>query len=203
MYLFKFIPSFHFKEDADPGASGNPPLTPGASGNPPAPPAPNPDPSPTPPAPNPADAAEEARKKLEAENERLKKERDQALALMGGKPPEAFDMNKALREFCGSYGKDGVIKVDTSGVVHPVRDAHGNVKTNVQVVREFGKIMHSMRDGKGALTQRERDTMEENYYRIMGGEHAESIMAWVDQICAEPDDEKAQRLIERTLMPIK
>lgn len=91
-----------------------------------------------------------------------------------------------------------------SNVIEPVRSKKtGKVLTNVQICKMTYKQLCNLRDGVGATTSSEREKMEDDFFRICGGSsRANETMDWLKQINDEPDEERAQRLIERTLLPI-
>lgn len=88
-------------------------------------------------------------------------------------------------------------------IINPITKKDGSIYTNVELTRVFYKELVRLRDGIGAKTQKQKEKMEDAFYSICGGsQNAEEIMAFMKQIADEPDDEKAQKLLGRGLIPV-
>ena len=89
-------------------------------------------------------------------------------------------------------------------IIEPIRDKKtGNVLTNVQIIKMSYEKLKELRDGVGCKTKKEREANEDKFYKICGGStNAKNIMEYMEQIVSEPDEDKAQKLFERTLIPV-
>ena len=88
-------------------------------------------------------------------------------------------------------------------IIEPVRDKDGKVLTNVQLTKICYEQLKNLRDGVGAKNDREREAMEDRYLRICGGsKYAGEIMEFMEQIASEEDEDKAQKLLARGLLPV-
>lgn len=88
-------------------------------------------------------------------------------------------------------------------IIEPLRKKDGTAYTNVELNKICYEELVRLRDGVGAKTDKQRQKMEDAFYRICGGsQNAEQIMAFMKQIVDEPDEEKAQKLFERGLIPV-
>lgn len=88
-------------------------------------------------------------------------------------------------------------------IIEPMRDKKGNVLTNVKMINMFYNKLLDIKNGVGCKTEKEKEKSEDRFYRICGGsERAEHLMAYMKQIVDEPDEAKAQRLFERSLLPV-
>lgn len=89
-------------------------------------------------------------------------------------------------------------------IIEPMRDKNGKVLSNVKLIHIFYDKLLDMQNGKGCKTQKEREQMEDRFYRICGGStNADELMKYMKQIVEEPDEEKAQRLFARSLLPVE
>lgn len=91
-----------------------------------------------------------------------------------------------------------------SNVITPVVDPKtGKVVTNVQMCRIVRDKLLKIKNGVNCKSQKQKEQSEDRFFAICNGsENAEQVMKWLDQICDEPDEDKAQKLIERTLLPV-
>lgn len=88
-------------------------------------------------------------------------------------------------------------------IVNPIKNADGTIKTNVQICREAYGIFKSMSEGDDTMTDAQKEKYEDAYHRIMNDPTTErEVMAWLKQIAEIEDDAAAQRMIERTLLPV-
>lgn len=85
--------------------------------------------------------------------------------------------------------------------IQPIRNARGVVKTNVEIVREAYEVLKELRDGTPGMSSKEKELAEEQFLKICNNDSdlAERVMNWCEQIVNSPDDESAQRMIEKTL----
>ena len=89
-------------------------------------------------------------------------------------------------------------------IIEPMRDKKGKVLTNVQMIKIFYGKLCDMKNGVGCKTEREKEKMEDSFYRICGcSDKADNLMAYMKQIVDEPDEEKAQKLFARSLLPVE
>ena len=90
-------------------------------------------------------------------------------------------------------------------VIQPVMNKKtGRPYSNVELVRIFRNKLRNLRDGEGATNKKEREAMETEFYRICGGsQNANEIMAFMDQIADIQDDDEAQALFSRALLPVE
>lgn len=76
--------------------------------------------------------------------------------------------------------------------------------TNKEVCDKTYEALIALREGKGAKSQKEKEQMEKDYYRIVNGsQDGQLIMDWLKQIYDEKDPMRAQQLIANSLIPIK
>ena len=88
-------------------------------------------------------------------------------------------------------------------IIEPMRDKQGNVLTNVQMIHIFYDQLLKMKNGTGCKTEKEKEKMEDRFYRICGGsDKADALMTYMKQIVDEPDEDKAQKLFARSLIPV-
>lgn len=88
-------------------------------------------------------------------------------------------------------------------IIEPMRDKDGNVMTNVKMINIFYNKLNDMRNGVGCKTDKEKEQSEDRFYRICGGsDNAEQLMKYMKQIVDEPDEDKAQKLFARSLLPV-
>lgn len=89
-------------------------------------------------------------------------------------------------------------------IIEPMRDKQGNVLTNVKMIKMFYNELYKMQNGIGCKTEKEKEKMEDRFYRICGGsDKADNLMAYMKQIVDEPDEDKAQKLFARSLIPVE
>lgn len=89
-------------------------------------------------------------------------------------------------------------------IIEPMRDKDGNVLTNVKMIKMFYNKLYEMKNGVGCKTDKEREKQEDRFYRICGGsDKAEQLMAYMKQIVDEPDEDKAQKIFARSLIPVE
>lgn len=90
-------------------------------------------------------------------------------------------------------------------VIQPLTDKKtGKPYTNVQLIKIFRDKLRNLKDGVGAKTKKEKDRMETEFYRICGGsQNAKETMDFMDQIADMEDEQEAQRLFERALLPVE
>lgn len=89
-------------------------------------------------------------------------------------------------------------------IIEPIRDKQGNVLTNVKMIKMFYDKLLDMKNGVGCKNQKEIEKSEDRFYRICGGsDRAEKLMQYMKQIVDEPDEDKAQRLFARSLLPVE
>lgn len=89
-------------------------------------------------------------------------------------------------------------------IIKPMEDKNGNPITNVKMIHIFYNKLLDLQNGVGCKTQREKEKSEDRFYRICGGsDKAEQLMRYMKQIIDEPDEEKAQRLFARSLLPVE
>ena len=90
-----------------------------------------------------------------------------------------------------------------SNIIEPLKNKNGDIKTNVEVCKEVYKILKAMRDGKPGWTEKYKEKQQDKFYEICHDSRtAEDIMDWLEQINNESDYDKAQKLIQRTLLPV-
>lgn len=88
-------------------------------------------------------------------------------------------------------------------IIEPIKDKNGNTLTNVQIIKMCYAKLKELRDGVGCKTNKEREKNEDKFYKICGGSNnAKDVMAYMEQIVNEPDEDKAQKLFARTLIPV-
>ena len=88
-------------------------------------------------------------------------------------------------------------------IIEPMRDKNGNVITNVKMIKIFYNKLLDIKNGVGCKSQREKEQSEDRFYRICGGsDKAEHLMSYMKQIVDEPDEDKAQKLFARSLIPV-
>lgn len=88
-------------------------------------------------------------------------------------------------------------------IIEPLKKKNGTPYTNVEINNMCYEELVRLRDGIGAKTEKERQRMEDAFYRICGGsENAEQIMNFMKQVYDEQDEQKAQSLFERGLIPV-
>lgn len=88
-------------------------------------------------------------------------------------------------------------------IIEPIRKENGEIFTNVELVKIFYDKLSALQNGDGATTEKEREKMEDSFYRICGGsENAGEVMAFMKQIVDEPDADKAQKIFARGLIPV-
>ena len=88
-------------------------------------------------------------------------------------------------------------------IIEPMRDKNGNIMTNVKMIKIFYNKLLDMKNGVGCKSQREKEQSEDRFYRICGGsDKAEQLMSYMKQIVDEPDEDKAQKLFARSLIPV-
>lgn len=88
-------------------------------------------------------------------------------------------------------------------IISPMTDKNGKVLTNVQIIKISYDKLKELRDGVGCKTEKEREINEDRFYKICGGsENANQLMAYMEQIVNEPDEDKAQKLFARSLLPV-
>lgn len=88
-------------------------------------------------------------------------------------------------------------------IIEPMRDKNGNVMTNIKMIKIFYNKLLDMKNGVGCKSQREKEQSEDRFYRICGGsDKAEHLMSYMKQIVDEPDEDKAQKLFARSLIPV-
>lgn len=87
-----------------------------------------------------------------------------------------------------------------SNVIEPVRNKDGSIKTNIQVVREATALLKRLRDGVAGESDEVRQRNFEAFCRITNNEP--EIMKWAENVSAIKDDWEAQKVIERTLLPV-
>lgn len=76
--------------------------------------------------------------------------------------------------------------------------------TNKEICDKTYLALCALRDGKGAKSEKEKEQMEKDFYRIVNGsQDGQMIMDWLKQIYDEKDPMKAQMLIANSLIPIK
>ena len=75
--------------------------------------------------------------------------------------------------------------------------------TNKQICDEMYLTLKALKNGDGAKSQKEKEQMEKDYYRIVNGsQDGDQIMAWLEQIYEEKDESRAQDLIAKSIIPI-
>lgn len=87
-----------------------------------------------------------------------------------------------------------------SNIIEPIRNKDSSIKTNVQVVREATALLKRMRDGVPGESDEVRQRNFEAYCRITNNEP--QILEWAESVCKIKDDWEAQKVIERTLLPV-
>lgn len=90
-------------------------------------------------------------------------------------------------------------------IIQPLRKKNGTTYTNVELVKICYDKLTTLQNGIGAKTQKDKERMEDDFYRICGGsQNAGEIMAFMKQIVdkAEVDEAEAQKLLARGLIPI-
>ena len=80
----------------------------------------------------------------------------------------------------------------------------GRVYTNVELVKACYEELVKLRDGVGAKTSKDKEKMEDDFFRICGGsQNAEQTMAFMKQVYDAPTYEEAQKFIARGLIPVE
>lgn len=88
-------------------------------------------------------------------------------------------------------------------IIKPLADKSGNILTNVQIIKMCYNQLKALRDGQGCTTEKQREASEDKFYRICGGsDKASELMRYMEQIVNEPDEDKAQKLFARSLIPV-
>jgi len=83
-----------------------------------------------------------------------------------------------------------------------INDGSGKA-TNKQICDEMYLTLCALRDGKGAKSQKEKEQMEKDFYRIVNGsQDGDQIMSWLKQIYEEKDESRAQDLIAKSIIPV-
>lgn len=81
-------------------------------------------------------------------------------------------------------------------IIQPIKDKKGKVLTNVQMIKMFYNELSKLQSGT--------EEQEDRFYRICGGsDKAEQLMKYMKQIVDEPDEDKAQKLFARSLLPVE
>lgn len=89
-------------------------------------------------------------------------------------------------------------------VIQSLKKKDGSIYTNVELVKAYYEKLRDLQNGVGAATPKEKDRMEDAFYRICGGsQNASEIMAFMKQIYDEPDYDKAQKMLARGLISIQ
>ena len=89
-------------------------------------------------------------------------------------------------------------------IIEPMRDKNGNVLSNIKMIKMFYNELNKLKNGVGCKTEKEKEKAEDRFYRICGGsDKAEQLMAYMKQIVDEPDEDKAQKLFARSLLPVE
>lgn len=86
----------------------------------------------------------------------------------------------------------------------PIRDKKTNkVLTNVEVCRRLHKELDLLRTPNPNLTEKENSERLAAFHQICGGsDGAEQVMSFLKQIVDEPDDTKAQKIIQNYILPM-
>lgn len=89
-------------------------------------------------------------------------------------------------------------------IIQPLTKKNGQPYTNVELTRICYKKLVDMRDGVGYNTQKDKEAAEDKFMKICGGsDNAKQIMDFMKQVVDEPDDDKAQKILARGLMPVE
>ena len=81
-----------------------------------------------------------------------------------------------------------------SNIINPIKDAKGNIKTNVTICKEMYNILKKLQESND---EREREA----FIQITNnGNDAQAIMDWLKQINDIKDPYIAQKQIEQTLI---
>lgn len=91
-------------------------------------------------------------------------------------------------------------------IIEALRKKDGTIYTNVELIKVCYDKLNTLQNGIGAKTKKEKERMEDDFYRICGGsENADNIMAFMKQIVdkAQMDEAEAQKLLARALIPIE
>ena len=89
-------------------------------------------------------------------------------------------------------------------LIEPIKNKKGKVKTNVEICREVYSILKDLRDGTPDMSATEKDEANMKFYSICGGDsdNADKVMSWLEQITKIEDEDEAQRMIAKTIIPI-
>ena len=88
-------------------------------------------------------------------------------------------------------------------VYTPIQNEKKKTKTNVEIVKEVYSILDDLKNGKGATSDSEKIEMQKELIKMCGtAQNADEIYEWCKQIAEEPDYDRAQSLISRTLLPL-
>lgn len=89
-------------------------------------------------------------------------------------------------------------------IIEPLKKKDGKIFTNVELTRIYYKKLLELKTGVNAKSEKERERMEDDFYRICGGSrNAEEIMSFMKQVVDEPDDDRAQKILARGLIPVE
>lgn len=89
-------------------------------------------------------------------------------------------------------------------IVEPLKKSTGEVYTNVELVKICYDKLLDLKTGRNAKTTKEKERMEDTFYRICGGSsNANEIMSFMKQIVDTPDENEAQRIFARGLIPME
>lgn len=88
-------------------------------------------------------------------------------------------------------------------IIEPIKKKNGTIFTNVELTKICYEKLLALKNGTQAKTEAERERDEDAFFRICGGsKNAEEIMAFMKQIADEPDEERAQKILARGLIPV-
>lgn len=88
-------------------------------------------------------------------------------------------------------------------IIEPLKKKNGEIYTNVELTKACYEKLLALKNGTYAKTEAEREKQEDAFYRICGGSrNADEIMAFMKQVADEPDEEKAQKILARGLIPV-
>lgn len=90
-------------------------------------------------------------------------------------------------------------------IIQPLKHKKtGQPYTNVELTKIFYDKLCNMRDGVGAVNEKQKEKMQQDFYRICNGsQDAEQTMSFMKQIVDTQDEAMAQKLFSTGLLAVK
>lgn len=91
-----------------------------------------------------------------------------------------------------------------SAIIKPMRDKKtGKVLTNYEICKRMKATLDNFKNPPQHLSKKEREELQLEYDRICGGaQNADNLSKWLDQVTSV-DEEQGQKIIEKTLIPVR